>query len=359
MRVGLDIGGTKVDAVVLDDDLAVMANVRTPTGLGPDGVLASAERATREVMASHGAPLTEVSSVGIGIPGMVDASTGEVRHAVNLDVEHLALADELAARIGAPVRVENDVKAAALGAYHLLGLRGSAALLNLGTGLAAGIVVDGRLWRGAEGGAGEIGHIPVVPGGVLCGCGQRGCLETVASGSAVARVWPSETQPPAVDLFDKADAGDSRAQEVRRALAEGVASAVRILVLTVDVGTVVIAGGLSNLGDRLLAPVQDVLHGWGADSRFLASLGLAERVRMLSPQLSAAAVGAALVGGPAPVGATVQAGGLVPGTAAQVGGVVPGTAARIGAAGLVRGAAQVEQTGTETRELLEGHPWRL
>ncbi|GAB3608913.1 ROK family protein [Humibacter ginsengiterrae] len=321
MRVGLDIGGTKIDAVVLDDDLAAAANVRIPSGRGADGVLASAERAVREVVTTYGASLAEVSSVGVGIPGMVDASAGEVRHAVNLDVEHLALSDELAARIGAPVRVENDVKAAALGAYHLLGLRGSAALLNLGTGLAAGIVVDGCLWRGAEGGAGEIGHIPVVPGGVLCSCGQRGCLETVASGSAVARLWPSETEPPAVALFDAADAGDPRAQQVRRALAEGVASAVRVLVLTVDVGAVILAGGLSNLGDRLLEPVRDALHEWGGESPFLASLRLAERVRMLPPRLPAAAVGAALVGGSAPV-------------------------------------ARVEQTGTESRELLEGHPWK-
>lgn len=324
MRVGLDIGGTKIDAVVLDDDLNVIAKVRIPTGLGPDRVLASAERAVREVVAVPDASLRDVSSVGIGIPGMVDAAAGEVRHAVNLEVEHLALADELALRIGAPVRVENDVKAAALGAYHLLGLSGSAALLNLGTGLAAGIVVDGCLWRGAEGGAGEIGHIPVVPGGVLCSCGQRGCLETIASGSAVARLWPSKTEPPAVALFDAADAGVPRAQEVRRALAEGVASAVRVLVLTVDVGTVVIAGGLSNLGDRLLAPVRDVLRDWSADSAFLASLGLASRVRMLPPELSVAAVGAALVGRAGPLG----------------------------------GAALVEQTGTGTRELLEGHPWK-
>ncbi|MGN6199249.1 ROK family protein [Humibacter sp.] len=324
MRVGLDIGGTKIDAVVLDDDLDVIAKVRIPTGLGPGGVLASAERAVREVVAVSDASLRDVSSVGIGIPGMVDAVTGEVHHAVNLELEHLALADELALRIGAPVRVENDVKAAALGAYHVLGLSGSAALLNLGTGLAAGIVVDGCLWRGAEGGAGEIGHIPVVPGGVLCSCGQRGCLETIASGSAVARLWPSKTEPPAVALFDAAHAGDSRAQEVRRELLEGVASAVRVLVLTVDVGTVVIAGGLSNLGDRLRAPVCEVLRDWSAGSAFLASLGLASRVRMLPPELSAAAVGAALVGRAGPVG----------------------------------GAALVEQTGTGTRELLEGHPWK-
>lgn len=296
MRLGLDIGGTKIDAVVLDAGGGVRTQVRVPTGTGPEAVVASAEQAVREVVARDETSLQEVTSIGVGIPGMVDPQGGRVRHAVNLGVTDLALAESLAGRVGAPVRLENDVKAAALGAYSLLGLTGTAALLNLGTGVAAGIVIDGRLWRGPGGGAGEVGHIPVDPAGVRCGCGQRGCIETLASGSAVARMWPSKAPLPAFELFDAADAGDQDALKVRRTVASGAASAVRVLALTVDVQTVVIGGGLSNLGDRLLAQVKKVLAEWGEDSPFLASLGLPGRVRMLPPHLSAAAVGAALVG---------------------------------------------------------------
>ena len=296
MRIGLDIGGTKTDAVALDAAGGVLQGVRVPTGTGPDAVVASAERAVREVIDLAGVRAEQCASIGVGIPGVVDQQAGRVHHAVNLGVEQLDLAQRLAERVGVPVRVENDVKAAALGAYHLLRLHDSAAYLNLGTGLAAGIVADGGLWRGARGGAGEIGHIPVEPLGAYCTCGQRGCLETIASGGAIARMWPSTSPLPAVELFDAADAGDRHALDVRHALAVGVASAVRILVLSVDVELVVIGGGLSSLGDRLLAPVVEVLQGWGVSSPFLSSLRLQDRVRMLAPQLKAAAVGAALVG---------------------------------------------------------------
>ncbi|NNC11730.1 ROK family protein [Planctomonas sp. JC2975] len=296
MRLGLDIGGTKTDAVVLDARGGVRASVRVPTGIGPAAVLDSAERSVRAVIEQAGTGLVAAETIGVGIPGMVDPDSGRVRHAVNLGVEELSLGAELSFRVGVPVRVENDVKAASLGTYHLLGLTGSAALLNLGTGMAAGIVVDGELQRGSGGGAGEIGHIPVDPKGAVCSCGQRGCLETLASGSGIARMWPSKAALPAVELFDAADAGDERALAVRDTLAAGVASAVRVLVLTVDVQTVVIGGGVSNLGGRLLSPVLDVLRDWEHDSAFLRSLDVADRVRMLPAGLPAAAVGAALIG---------------------------------------------------------------
>jgi glucokinase len=296
VRIGLDIGGTKTDAVVLGAAGSVEHRVRRATGFGPDAVLDGAEQIVLDVLAEAGAPLSGVESVGVGIPGVVDPVSGRVRHAVNLGVTDLEIATVLSSRLGVPVMVENDVKTAALGAYHLLGLHGPAALLNLGTGLAAGVVVDGRVWRGARGGAGEIGHIPVDPEGALCSCGQRGCLETVASGSGLARLWPSDAPLPAVELFDRADDGDAAALAVRDTLAHGVASAVRVLVLAVDVDTVIIGGGLSNLGERLLDPVLDVLRSWSTESAFLASLDLAGRVRLLPAELGAAAVGAALLG---------------------------------------------------------------
>jgi glucokinase len=217
---------------------------------------------------------------------------------VNLGLSGLDLGSELEARLGRAVRVENDVNAAALGAFSFLGRTSaqSMAYLNLGTGLAAGLVLGGRLWRGSRGVAGEIGHIPVDPAGPLCPCGQRGCLELMASGSAVARQWPTDDPKPVRALFAAADAGDPLAIEVRARLVDNVAAAVRLLVLTVDVDDVVIGGGLSSLGDVLLADVRGVLQRWAATSEFLASLQLPDRVALVPKHFPAAAVGAALVG---------------------------------------------------------------
>lgn len=324
LHIGVDIGGTKTDAVVIDHRGAMLQQLRLTTGYGPDAVVQAAVDAVTRVAGLAGVTVAGVSSIGIGVPGRVDAAVGRVAHAVNLGVHGLDLGAELSARFGRPVRIENDVNAAALGAYHLLEAEGwpeggeggwfaehehSMAYLNLGTGLAAGIVVAGRLWRGSRGTAGEIGHIPVDPAGPLCPCGQRGCLELMASGSAIARQWPSDHPQPAQALFEAADAGDSLAIDVRSRLLESVASAVRVLVLTVDVDVVVIGGGIASLGTALLDGVRAVLTRRAEESPFLASLELAGRVRLVPTRFPSAAVGAAFVGAASTDAAT--AGGTV------------------------------------------------
>lgn len=298
LRVGIDIGGTKTDAVAITRDGAVVHDLRLPTGFGPAAVLASAVAAVTQLADLAGTTVDGFSSIGIGIPGAVDNGTGRVSHAVNLGLEGLDLGRELTARLGRPVRIDNDVNAAALGAFHLLDktAQHSMAYLNLGTGLAAGIVLGGSLWRGARGTAGEIGHIPVDPIGPECPCGQRGCLEMVASGSAIARQWPTDDPTPARALFAAAASGDPRALEVKQRFVENVAAAVRILVLTVDVDSVVIGGGLSSLGPILLDDVRAVLVAWEQASPFLASTSLSDRVAIMPAGFPAAAVGAALVG---------------------------------------------------------------
>ncbi|MFC9560660.1 ROK family protein [Agromyces sp. NPDC056965] len=307
MRLGIDIGGTKTAAVAIDADGELSDQVRMPTGFGAEAVVATALRTVERMSEVAGVRAASFTSIGIGIPGAVDSATGRVEHAVNLGLEGLDLGRRLSDRLGVEVRVENDVKAAALGAHHLLGSTGggavsgerrttSMAYLNLGTGLAAGVVLDGRLLRGGHGVAGEIGHIPIDPAGVRCGCGQRGCLETVASGLAIARTWPTASEHPARELFDAADAGDARAIAVREEFFAGVATAVRLLVLTVDVDAVVVGGGLAALGEPLLVGIRRILNRWAADSAFLASIDLAARVQVVPPGFPAAAVGAALVG---------------------------------------------------------------
>mgnify|MGYP004531816889 CR=1 FL=1 len=293
-RIGLDIGGTKTDAVLVGDEAAIRSRVRIPTTWGPEGVIDTATRAIAEVCALAEADPGSVGSIGIGVPGHVTAD-GRVRHAVNLGVEELALAAAIEQRTGRPVVVENDVKAAALGAARLLGVDGSLVYLNLGTGVAAGHVVDGRLRRGANGAAGEVGHISVDPAGHPCRCGQRGCIETLAGGAYVAEHWGAPSDYPVLAVFDAADRGDDRALAIRSGLARGVASAVTVLALSVDPDRVVIGGGISALGERLVEVVRERIDAAAASSDFLRSLDLSARIDLLPRSLPAAAFGAAIL----------------------------------------------------------------
>lgn len=232
VRIGVDVGGTKAAGVALDADLRVVATAQRSTRRGPDGVVATVRalvseltavwardaqpavarsvgagtrRTTREAL-DDGAPAEgrvdpdppslSVVSLGVGIPGIV--ANGVVRHAVNLDVRQLDLAAVLRAELGVPVGVDNDVRAAALGAHAAFG--GTLAYLNLGTGIAAGLVMDGRVRRGSTGAAGEIGHVSIDPAGPVCACGQRGCIEAFAGGAAIARRWATGS-PELVGAF--------------------------------------------------------------------------------------------------------------------------------------------------------------
>lgn len=298
MRVGVDIGGTKTAAVALARGGEIVHQLRLPTVRGARGVVDTAATAVAELARLAGIEPHGFSSIGVGIPGQVEPDTGRVTHAVNLAVEDLDFGTELSARLSMLVRVENDVNAAALGVYQLLADESthSMAYLNLGTGLAAGLVLDGRLWRGSRGTAGEIGHIPIDPNGPPCPCGQRGCIEVLASGSAVARQWPGTGSRHVQQLFEAAERGERQAIEVRQGLVDNIAAAVRILVLTIDVDTVVLGGGISSLGEQLRSAVGEVLDGWSAASPFLASLDLSARVRLAPSDYPSAAVGAAQVG---------------------------------------------------------------
>jgi glucokinase len=289
----VDIGGTNTDAVVLDDAGLVAHSLRLPTGWGHDAVLSTATDVVRALAGAAGVETSSFASIGVGIPGAVDSEHGLVTHARNLGVARLDLGTLLAANLGTSVRVENDVNAAALGAFHQLGFDDtkSLAYLNLGTGLAAGLVL-GKLWRGSRGAAGEIGHILIDPAGPLDVDGQPGALEVLASGSGIASQRPGSVSY----MLAAAATGERSAIEIRRRMYDGVASAVRILVLTMDVDVVVIGGGISTLGDELLEAVRSVFTAWETTSPFITSLELGTRVRILSPDASTAATGAAWLG---------------------------------------------------------------
>ncbi len=293
VHIGLDIGGTKTDVVATAPDGTVLHQHRLATGWGATAVMATALEAVTRVCDDASIGVSEAASVGVGIPGAI--SDGVVSHAVNLGIERLDLASELATQLGVTPVVDNDVNAAAVGAWMLTPDRHSSmAYLNLGTGLAAGIIVDGRVWRGARGAAGEIGHISVDPKGPLDMDGLHGGLETYASGSGVVR-QSGRADSSAADIL-LADEGDDESAAIRERLYFGVANAVRVLILTVDVEEVVIGGGLAGLGNGLLAGTRGILAGWAERSAFLKSVELDQRIRILDTDKPVAAIGAAMRG---------------------------------------------------------------
>lgn len=288
--VGVDIGGTNIEAVLTDEKGTVLASAHVPARRGEEAVLEDVIRVVREV---GGSP----KAVGIGLPGQVDTATGVVRDIVNLDIVRLDLGERAGEALGIPVRVENDVNAAALGAVATLedeiSDQDTVVFLNFGTGLAAGVVRGGVVERGASGAYGEIGHIPVDPNQFLCACGQRGCLETVTSGGAVARLWP-HAEPPMPDLLKQAAAGNEEAERVLSIVRNGITNAVQVVEHAYDPKIIVFGGGMAKTGQPFVDMVAEELHRREANSHFLQTLRIADRIRLANPNLQIGAIGAAL-----------------------------------------------------------------
>lgn len=293
--VGVDVGGTKTKGILVGPG-GPMARARRATCPGREGVCTTISDVVHELLDTAGVTLGELGALGVGIPGIVSPLEGTVAASVNLGlpVEPFTLAEELHARLGVPAHLENDVSAAAAGAARLMGLDGDVALISVGTGLAAGIVLAGHTRAGATGTAGEIGHIPYVPDGAPCGCGQRGCLELYASGSAIDRAWPT---PPghhsAPELFAAARSDEA----ARRALGgwlDALAHAVQIVAQTLDPRWVLVSGGISEVGAPLLTALRETLRRRARNSAFLRELALDERCLLVPPGLDIASVGACL-----------------------------------------------------------------
>jgi glucokinase len=192
LRGGIDLGGTKIQTVVLDDDnvVAGQARAQTPTAGGPADVAAAMVVALREAAAAAGVATAELTHVGVGSPGEVDAATGTVTSARNLPGWEGAypLGPELAEQLGTGVALGNDVQVATDAEAQLGAGRSYSSMLGVfwGTGVGGGIVLDGKPWLGL-GGAGEIGHVVVKIDGAQCPCGRRGCMEAYAGRSAMER----------------------------------------------------------------------------------------------------------------------------------------------------------------------------
>lgn len=298
--VGIDIGGTKVGAVVLNADGEVMATSRVLTATETPSAVYTSVREALSLVGITG-PGSGIGGIGVGTAGLVDRHLGTVSHAVNLGIgeDPLPIAALITRDFAVDVHVENDVNAAALGAFLAFSDNGDSddlAYLSIGTGIAAGVVLNGRLHRGRRGVAGEIGHLPVARLGPRCECGLQGCLEVVASGSAIERVWPVDSdRNAAAELFAAASEGEIRAVELVDDVADHLAHAVYLLAVTYDVDRIVIGGGVAQTGEPLFRSIDEGLARLGRQSAFVRSLQLQDRV-CLSPDGPIGAIGAAAIG---------------------------------------------------------------
>jgi glucokinase len=232
--VGVDLGGTKVLAGVVDSGHRILARAKraTPAAEGGPAILRAIREAIDEALGAAGMSPAEVVGVGIGSPGPLDPETGVILFSANMNVRNFPLGPALAEALGRPVLVRNDVRVGGYGEFRLGAGRGYRDLLAafVGTGIGGCVILRGEVVAGATGNAGEVGHILVKSGGPRCGCGRRGCLEALASRTAIARrifkaIRRGEPTVMAERLHSKADRLKSR--DLAAAYASGDAVTVR------------------------------------------------------------------------------------------------------------------------------------
>jgi len=258
--IGVDVGGTKVLGVVVDQAGEVVASQRVPTPSGGDAVVDAMVDVIEQLRAAH----PDVTAIGAGVPGLVNRD-GVLRFAPNLPgVVELPVGARVADATGLPVRVDND-NTCALWGEHLQGAARDArdvVLIGLGTGIGGGLLLDGALARGANGFAGEIGHMVVARGGIPCVCGRKGCWERYASGTALGRLArEAGIGERGEDVTAAALAGDAAALAVFDDFADWFAVGLVNLVHMLDVSRCVIAGGLVEAGEVLLDAVRRAFAG--------------------------------------------------------------------------------------------------
>ena len=322
--VGADIGGTKTAILVGAPDGDVLARTMAPTAVGNPATAAdSIATLVEAALQDAGATTRDVAALGIGVPGRVDRERGHVSLAVNLDWHDLPLGPRLEARLGIPTFIDNDVRAAALGLHRrrLFGPTESLVFLAIGTGIAAGVVLDGKLHHGAHGLAGEIGHVVFDPDGVTCACGNQGCFETVAAGPALVRAtragWAARrnghgtghvtghgtdgaavgaaTLAGADEVFAAAAGGDETAAAVINNAGRAIAWGIHLLALSYDVERIVLGGGVSHAGEPFMAPIRRELDRLRAASALTAEILQPDLVQLLPAGSDAGAWGAVIV----------------------------------------------------------------
>lgn len=267
----VDVGGTRIKAALVDRDglELVSTTVPTPPDLGVPGALVSTVVATIDTLVSRaterGLP-ARLGACGVVVPGLVDDARGVALFAANLGWRDLDVVAPLESALGLPVALGHDVRAGLLAEARWGAARGAqnAMFMPLGTGIAGALMVDGRVLR-AGGYAGELGHVVVEPEGPVCGCGARGCLEAVASASAIERAYAVRlglaARTSAEEIAALVAGGDPDAAAVWAHAVSALARAVVMAVTLTGVDLVLVGGGLAQSGDLLLEPLRREVAG--------------------------------------------------------------------------------------------------
>lgn len=309
LALGIDLGGTaiKVGVVTHKGEIIGRGERATEVHLGPAGVIANMARAAREAMAAAGVEASALEGAGVGAPGICDGPRGVVVEAVNLHWKNVAVAEELGKALGMPAFLDNDANCAALGEQWCGAAMGSNHMLmvTLGTGVGGGLILDGKCYQGFRGWAGEFGHMPAVENGPQCNCGKQGCVETVASATAMANAARTAIEAgrapymarKAAEQNGKVDArlvitaakeGDGPAIQVLHEAGTHLGNAMAGLVCALNPELIVIGGGGAYAGDFVLGPVRNVINA-------KAMSGPASAVRVVAAELGndAGLIGAA------------------------------------------------------------------
>jgi glucokinase len=290
-RAGIDVGGTKCLAVVVDDDMRVLAEHRIATPHGTDslvdGLVDLIER------------MGPCDSIGLGVPGLITRD-GVIRASPNLSsAVDFPVGRALADRIGRAVHVENDATCAAIAEWRAGAAAGArhAVVVTLGTGIGGGLISEGRVVRGVNGFAGEIGHMIVDPSGPRCPCGQHGCWERFASGTGLvylaqrAGLFEGRSDVRGEDVMAIAAGGDVVARDVLDEFGRWIALGLANLTNALDPEVIVIGGGLAASGDAVIGPVRR----WFAELLYSPRLRPHPRIDVARHGPLAGAIGAALL----------------------------------------------------------------
>ncbi|WP_138493366.1 ROK family glucokinase [Paenibacillus pinistramenti] len=268
--IGIDLGGTTIKTGICDGDGELLAVYEGPTEADKraEGVLQNIELYVRELVSRAGCSWEQIAGVGAGIPGFLDFQQGLVKASPNLGWRNVAVKEILEARLGKTVKIDNDANAAALG--EVWGGAGAGisnvVCYTLGTGVGGGIIVKNSLCQGFNGMGGEIGHLNVVPDSeaIACGCGKKGCLETVASATGIiymakeAVIRGEQTSLAAIreitakDVLDEAKAGDPAAVQIVDRAAKYLGKSMALLSVVTNPQRFVVGGGVAKAGSYLL-----------------------------------------------------------------------------------------------------------
>lgn len=309
--LGIDVGGTNISAGIVDEKGELLAKLSTPTmnGRNSEDILDDMASLCFRLCQDQEIDMEDIKSIGIGLPGLMDKKKGILKYANNLNFDNVNVVKEMKKRTGLPVYIENDANCAAIGENTCGAAEGEKNVIyvTLGTGVGAGIILNGKIFDGSFGGGGEAGHMVIVAEGEECSCGRKGCWEAYASAAALMREgriaaakYPNCEIYNLVDgniklidaktVFDAAELKDPIAEEIINRYIKYVAIGLVNLVNIFQPEGVVIGGGICAQGDKVIKPVTEILKEriYGGE--------LKTKVSVASLGNDAGIVGAAMLG---------------------------------------------------------------